>query len=545
MKGRCLFFFLSASILQAMPPKVIPNIKPEREKVINTAQMAEKNQRGRSVTAENNEKEAGGGQQNERSEIDDLPITRETTGESSKQIPNISLMSLKQLELKEDSKILINDEESESSMLDEDKFDVENEESESLNLALQVEQSLKLTEQLTTSEKKAIIAVLWREVKENEENLTKLVKKALDASTSEAPSSWKDVLKENQKFRAKLAKLIKYYEREKGIPLYWIQSRWNGEFENVKNKERLFQVKQLHYKAREYEAKTYLIREEMVKEFDKKEDLNEIRKNFWQCMDQSSVAVHTESLLSKEKIEKKNEESMTLAKNKSKFWTKVITVGVNAARKWTDGLASCEQELKQAQVSFKHEWEQELAELKYGESHWYDTLHWYIKEAGRSSWVRLKEVLAQRRIPYIEPAPLQRLSEEEQKSFPGAHVIESKVFSDPENVNNTTVQVRLLITKNTEAPVRVEEIIEPTLGRVERKEMFGDRLLIKSRPGEDQDAFETRLDLPKNSLKRVTDQDLFYQFFFKPLLKETWEECWEKSFEKAKKANADPEPVFF
>jgi len=114
----------------------------------------------------------------------------------------------------------------------------------------------------------------------------------------------------------------------------------------------------------------------------------------------------------------------------------------------------------------------------------------------------LPEKPVTRTVP-VAPSPLDRVTEEELRRFPGALMVEAAEVAGPGPGQVT--RVRILETDFKYPFLRTEEIIDGATGQVlGREEMVADHVLVTLQPGEDPAALLANLNLDEASMEAVS-----------------------------------------
>lgn len=110
----------------------------------------------------------------------------------------------------------------------------------------------------------------------------------------------------------------------------------------------------------------------------------------------------------------------------------------------------------------------------------------------------------------LEPSPLNQLSPEEHREFPGAVVAEAIEIDGPEPGQKT--RLRILNTDFKYPNIRTEEIIDAKNNSVVmRQEMVANHFLVTLAPGEDPEIFLKKMGSQVTSMERVTENALLYR----------------------------------
>lgn len=106
------------------------------------------------------------------------------------------------------------------------------------------------------------------------------------------------------------------------------------------------------------------------------------------------------------------------------------------------------------------------------------------------------------------PAPLDHLSEEEERSFPGGSVVEATEIEGPEA--DQKLRLRILKTNCKYPFIRVEELIDQQ-GVITRAEMVADHFLVTLPPNITPEAFLKKMGLQATLITRVTPDAPLYR----------------------------------
>ncbi|MBM3856569.1 MAG: hypothetical protein FJ390_01235 [Verrucomicrobia bacterium] len=105
-------------------------------------------------------------------------------------------------------------------------------------------------------------------------------------------------------------------------------------------------------------------------------------------------------------------------------------------------------------------------------------------------------------------APLDHLSEEEERSFPGGIVVEATEIEGPEA--DQKIRLRILKTHFKYPFIRTEELIDQQ-GVITRAEMVADHFLVTLPPGATPEAFLKKMGLQASLITRVTPDASLYR----------------------------------